>query len=137
MENFDPERMLSARLVPDKMFESYTPTELSLKRLTLDDPMWMSKICQAVYVKTKQPLQASQVEIYFRQFINENFPLAKADPVMLEMYVMKKETVATLEGATEDYRLWHSSHPYGQKYYMYPTMDHRDEPVTYEMSRFR
>jgi hypothetical protein len=123
----------SSRMVPHKIFESYTPVELTLKRMTLDNAEWTNNIGEAVFSQTKRPLRG--LDVYFRQFINENFPLANADPNLFTKYVVSKETAIQDTAPSADYKLWHASLPAGQKGYVYPSVDHRDEAVSYNLLR--
>lgn len=123
----------SSRMVPSKIFESYTPIELALKRMTLDNPDWMKRVGDTVFSQTNRPLR--RIDVYFRQFINENFPLANADPNLFTKYVVSKETAIQDTLPSADYKLWHASLPAGQKGYVYPSIDHRDEAVSYNLLR--
>ena len=123
----------SSRMVPDKIFESYTPIELQLKRMTLDNPEWMEK----VMIRNKLP--ASRIETLFRGYINANFPLPVANPDVFENYVLRwNELVSpttTKPPESAEYKLWHASLPAGQKRYNYPEMDYRDEPASFNLLR--
>lgn len=124
----------SSRMVPQKVFESYTPIELQLKRMTLDNPEWMQKVMNA---NKSKMLRASRIEILFRQYINANFPLPVADPDVFKNYVLLWNDLVSpaqpLKSA--EYKLWHASLPAGQVRYNYPDMNHRDEPTSFNLLR--
>jgi hypothetical protein len=42
------ERSFAQRMVPNKVFESYTPVELALRRATLENPAWVQAMDQMV-----------------------------------------------------------------------------------------
>lgn len=138
-----PDVALGMRLVPDKMFESYTPKELELKRLTLDSPRWVSEATRRIMQQTKKPLRFEEWELHFRGFINRNFPLSSVDHQAFFTYVLQKEMKAAetfsphplTPTEEEAYRIWHSSHPSGQQHLRYPSMNYRDEPPSYSMLR--
>lgn len=138
-----PDASIGVRLVPDRMFESYTPKELALKQLTLDDPRWVSEATKRITQQTKKPLRFEEWELYFRAFINRNFPLTDVDPQQFFTHALQKEIKAAATFSShsltpteeEAYRIWHSSHPSGQQHLRYPTMDYREEPSSYSMLR--
>lgn len=123
----------SSRMVPQKIFESYTPIELQLKRMTVDNPEYMNKLTNIIFSKTNRPLR--RVDVYFQHYINEKFPLNNVDPNLFTNYVVSKEMAIQTPSPSADYKLWHASLPAGQKGYVYPSMDHRDETVAYNLLR--
>lgn len=126
------------RLTPHKLFESYTPTELALKRMTLDNPDWVHGISTIIAQNTWKPLAAQELEVYFREFINLRFPLPRPDVNEFENYVLKQEErKARVRIYTEDWRLWNASHPAGQKGFQYPQKDYRGDHDTFDLLTYR
>jgi len=133
MENF------ANRMVPPRVFESYTPLELVLRGATVEDPEWVKDILRIVSRRTGRYLTLNRLDEYFRQYINVHFPLAIADSNLFENYVLREEEKLPQEDTvpTEQYRQWRASHPHGQRFDPYPRRDERYGPSSFDLTRFK
>lgn len=114
-------------MVPTRTFESYTPVELSLRKLTLENPRW-----NLVYP------DKDRLERLFNQFVNQNFPLQIVDVGKFEDFVSQNPPQTSPLPMTEEHRLWHASHPHGQKFENYPLVDNDcDFPTSFSLLRER
>lgn len=118
------------RIVPPRTFESYTPIELALRAATLDTPQW-----EAAFVPVAG--NKDRLETLFHQYINKNFPLARADVPPLEAFVLANRP-AEIPSSEESYGLWHAHHPYGQRFESYPAMNSEcDLPTSFPLLRLK
>ena len=136
------ERSFTQRMVPNKVFESYTPVELALRRATLEDPTWVQAMDQMVRGRTGPGVTVTnRLDVYFRHYINENFPLVAADRDALASFVLREEEKRVSPGPRKDdfeqNRLWRASHPHGQRYDSYPEREGRAGETTFDMLRLR
>lgn len=127
-----------SRATPSKLFDAYTPTELALKRATVDDKDWAHSINIIIGQQTGRPLDGNRLDLHFRQYINKHFPLQQAHVNDFENYVLQEELKTPAPPAfSRNTQLWHSSHPHGQQNLNYPSMNHRDEPDSFDLLRYR
>lgn len=125
--------MFAARVLPTPVFESYTPTELQLARATLLNPSW-------VQAQAAQGVRGTDLDTYFREYINQHFPLARADPAAFAQYVAaahrQRAYAREMRFATQQQQLWWASHPHGQRFEAYPgpTFAGDEEPL--DLDRF-
>lgn len=128
----------TSRFIPNKVFDPYTPTELALKRVTLDNRDWVRNINIIIGNQTGRHIHRERLDLHFRQYVNKKFPLEKVDVNDFENYLLQQELNSRPPPVySEDMKLWHSHHPHGQKGYAYPTMDHREEPNTFDFLTYR
>lgn len=130
------------KLVPSRIFESYTPTELSLKQTTVDDKGWTTGVIQVVETQMRCQLTGQRLDVYFRQYINANFPLQTANPEDFRQYVLREETKAVGAAAPPPpptHQQWWTSDPRGQRYTHYSVVsreEHFDDcGTTFELFR--
>ena len=124
--------MFAARVLPTPTFESYTPTELQLARETLQNPAWVHA------AQTSLGVRGTDLDTYYRGYINENFPLPRADPAAFWAYVAAQHRQAAwardMRFETYQQRLWWASHPHGQRFEAYPgpTFAGDEEPLDFD-----
>jgi hypothetical protein len=133
MENF------ANRMVTPRVFESYTPLELVLRKATVDNPEWVKDVVRIVSRRTGRHLTLNRLDVHFRQYINAYFPLATAESNLFENYVLWEEETLPQEEKeqTEQYQQWRASHPYGQRFDPYPRRDDRYGPSNFDLVRFK
>jgi hypothetical protein len=120
------------RFTPQPLFESYTPTELALQRMTLASAAWTDDVGRMA----GRTLLLHELETYFRHYINDKFPLQEADPSNFALYVVEEERKKDRRKRSEPkLGLWWYSHPSGQAHFSYPSVEHREEPASFDMSR--
>ena len=124
------------RLTPHPVFESYTPTELALQRLTLSSATWTAALAQRM--AGGQPLATHELETHFRHYLHDRFPLRQVDPEDLADYVVDAEQTKRRASNVQQRREpWWHSHPSGQTNFAYPSLDYRGEAPSFDMSRLR
>lgn len=119
------------RTTPSREFESYTPNELALKRLTLDDRAWELELERLL----GKPVHGMHLDLYYRHYINEKFPLPRADPLDFMTYVIDEEKKKVATMYSDFTRAWHASKPEGQRHFAYPSMDYKDQPDAFPLHR--
>lgn len=119
------------RVTPSREFESYTPNELMLKRLTLENRSWERSVEQVL----GRSVYGEHLDLHFRRYINKHFPLPAVDEKDFAKYVVEEEQKRGAAVYTDYTKTWHASLPEGQKHFAYPTMDYRDEPSSYTLER--
>lgn len=118
-----------ARVTPSREFESYTPNELMLKRLTVDNRTWEKQVESIL----RRPLQGELLDRYFRHYINKHFPLTAVDAEDFAKFVLEEERKRGEPVYSEYTRTWHASLPGGQRHFSYPIVDTREEPDSFNM----
>lgn len=119
------------RVTPSREFESYTPNELGLKQLTVDNRLWEKEIERVL----GRSVQGEYFDLHFRRYINKRFPLATVDVDDFSKYVLEEERKRGYPSYSEYTKTWHASKPEGQRHFAYPRVDHRDEPESYTFQR--
>lgn len=126
--------MFAARVLPTPTFESYTPTELRLAQATLQNPAWVRAM------QAQLGVRETDLDTYFRQYINQHFPLASAQPGAFQQYVaaVHREHVERREMRFQDQqrRLVWASHPSGQRFEAYPGPDFAGDEAPLDFDRF-
>lgn len=112
------------RLTPLKTFVSYTPRELQLQKLTLQNPAWIQYL-SARYKEFKR----HELETFFRHYINDYFPIDGADPEHFAEYIIQQDQKSNKPAPvlTEHFKLWHASDPRGQLFDKYPSIEDANE----------
>jgi hypothetical protein len=125
------------RITPQPVFESYTPTELALQRLTLSSATWTAALAQRMEGGT--PLATHDLETHFRHYLDDRFPLRQVDPDDLADYVVEAERRKRRanEFSRQRREPWWHSHPSGQTNFPYPSLDYRGEAPSFDMARRR
>ena len=119
------------RMVPRKVFESYTPVEISLRRATIENVAWVQQMDRLMIARTGRRITATRLDEVFSKFINAYFPIEVADVTRFECFVLTEEGRRPVERKQQ---LWWSSHPSGQEFGAYPLVD---EPEEEDMLRRR
>ncbi len=109
------------RITPLRTFESYTPREHELQKRTLQNPAWVQRLADQYKV-----FQGHELDTFFRHYINDFFPLDAADPEHFANYIIQQDQKRNKPPPvlTEQFKLWHASHPYGQTFHEYPTVEY-------------
>jgi hypothetical protein len=116
--------------VPQPIFESYTPTELALRRQTVESTSWITELNKKVPV----PVQRHELDTFFISYINNKFPLPRVDVENFTEFVMEQKKKKYTQSPLG---LWWYSHPSGQTNFAYPSMDHQLPPSQFDMFRRR
>lgn len=123
-----------SRMVPRKVFESYTPVEISLRRATIENDAWVQQMDRLVREAVGRRVALTRLDDIFGAYINVHFPIAVVDIDAFERYVLEEEVRRPVERHSEEQQLWWSSNPRGQRFHAYPLVD---EPPEEDMLRRR
>ena len=121
-------------MVPRKVFESYTPAEIALRRATLENDAWVQQMDRLVRERVGRRLALTRLDGLFGDYINVYFPIAVVDMDAFERYVLEEEMRRPVDRISEEQKLWWSSNPRGQRFHAYPLVD---EPPEEDMLRRR
>ena len=128
MENY------ASRMVPRKVFESFTPMEIALRRATVENDMWVQQMDRLVRERAGRRLALTRLDEMFGDFINVKFPIEVVDVDGFVRFVLEKEIRRPVERTSAQDPTWWSSNPRGQKFHAYPLVD---EPPEEDMLRRR
>lgn len=124
----------ATRMVPRKVFESYTPAEIALRRATLENDAWVQQMDRLVREVVGRRLALTRLDEIFGDYINVHFPIAVVNIEAFGRYVLEEEVRRPVERTSEHQQLWWSSNPRGQRFHAYPLVD---EPPEEDMLRRR